>query len=90
IVGLVVSAAGFALGLAFPLGVRRVAVTGERAVQKMWALNGAASIAASVLAAVLGLSFGSTAVLGAAFLAYAVATVAGVMADRVAPGVIAP
>lgn len=90
IVGFVVSAVGFALGLAFPLGVRRVALTGERAVQKMWALNGAASIAASVLAAVLGLSFGSTAVLGAALVAYAVATAAGAMADRVAPTPVEP
>jgi len=55
LIGLVLAVVGFVLGCAFPLGVRMVAPTGEWAVQKMWAINGAASIAASVLAAFIGL-----------------------------------
>ena len=72
----------FVLGFAFPLGVAMAAPTGEWAVQKMWAINGAASIAGSALAAFIGLSLGSTAVLGAGFLAYAAATASGVFATR--------
>ena len=76
--GIVLAAAGFVLGCAFPLGVRVVAPTGEWAVQKMWAINGAASIAASVLAAVLGLVWGSGAVLTGGILAYGLALAAAV------------
>jgi hypothetical protein len=74
--GGLLAAAGFLLGCAFPLGVRTVAPTGEWAVQKMWAINGAASIAASVLAAVIGLVWGSGAVVSGGILAYGLALAA--------------
>jgi hypothetical protein len=80
LVGGLLAAAGFVMGCAFPVGVRRVAPTGEWAVQKMWAINGAASIAASVLAAVIGLVWGSGAVLTGGILAYALAFVASTRA----------
>jgi hypothetical protein len=80
IVSFILGGIGFVLGFAFPLGVRRVAGTGEWAVQKMWAINGAASIAASVLAALVGLAFGTPAVLGAGLVAYAIALTAGARA----------
>ena len=76
IVSLVLAAVGFILGCAFPLGVRAVAPTGEWAIQKMWAINGAASIAASVLAAVIGLAWGSGAVLTGGIVAYGLALAA--------------
>jgi len=76
IAGAVLAGTGFFLGCAFPLGVRKVAPTGEWAVQKMWAINGAASIAASVLAAVIGLVLGSGAVVTAGIMAYALALAA--------------
>jgi hypothetical protein len=82
IVGLLVGVVGFALGFAFPLGVRRVATTGEWAVQKMWAINGAASIAGSVLAAFIGLTAGSGFVLLVGIACYIVAVTAGVFAER--------
>jgi hypothetical protein len=82
IIFLVLAGVGFVLGFAFPLGVRRVAGTGEWAVQKMWAINGAASIAASVLAGLVGLALGTPAVLGAGILAYAVALTAGAFGAR--------
>jgi len=81
-VGAILFATGFVLGCAFPLGVRAVAPTGEWAIQKMWAINGAASIAASVLAAVIGLVWGSGAVLSAGVLAYGVALVTAVFSNR--------
>lgn len=78
----VLIAVGGVLGLAFPFGVRLVAPTGEWAVQKMWAINGAASIAGSVLAALTGLSAGTRNVVLAGLLAYAVAAVAAVLSVR--------
>jgi hypothetical protein len=83
-VGAIVGAVGFALGFAFPLGVRIVAPTGEWAVQKMWAINGAASIAGSVLAAFLGITLGSWWVLAAGLFCYTAAVAAGVTAERAA------
>lgn len=82
LIGLCVASVGCALGLAFPLGVRNIAVAGDRAVQPAWAINGAASIGASALSALLGVSFGTTGVLVAGALAYAVATIAAGFAER--------
>jgi hypothetical protein len=82
IVSAILFATGFVLGFAFPLGVRAVAPTGEWATQKMWAINGAASIAASVLAALIGLIEGSGAVLTAGILAYVLALVPAMFSQR--------
>jgi spermidine synthase len=82
IVGGVLAAAGFVLGCAFPLGVRKVAPTGEWAIQKMWAINGAASIAASVLAAVIALGWGSGAVLTGGILAYGLALAGAILSHK--------
>jgi hypothetical protein len=84
LVGCVFAAAGFVMGFAFPLGVRKVAPTGEWAIQKMWAINGAASIAASVLAAVIGLVWGSGAVVTSGILAYILALGAAVFGGATA------
>ncbi|HEV7515172.1 MAG TPA: hypothetical protein VGR07_02625, partial [Thermoanaerobaculia bacterium] len=80
----VLAATGFVLGFAFPLGIRLVAPTGQWAVQKMWAVNGAASIAGSALAAFLGITLGSHAVLAAGLVTYALATLCGYRAWRLA------
>lgn len=75
---------GFVLGFSFPIGVRLVGPTGQWAVQKMWAVNGAASIAGSALAAFIGITFGSRAVLAAGLAAYALAVACGWRALRYA------
>jgi hypothetical protein len=75
------------LGFAFPLGVRLVAPTGEWAIQKMWAINGAASIAAWVLGAIVGLTMGTRMVLFVGLASYAAAVVAGTIAQRAATDV---
>lgn len=74
----VVGAIGFLLGFGFPLGIRTLAASGEAAVQKMWAVNGAASIAGSTLAALSGLTLGNRATLLAGALIYAVAAAVGI------------
>jgi hypothetical protein len=81
-VGLVTSLVGLVLGFAFPLGVRLVAPTGEWAVQKMWAINGAASIAGAAAAAIIGLAFGSRAVLIAGLGFYVLVAFCGYRAMR--------
>jgi hypothetical protein len=80
--GAVLAVTGFALGFGFPLGVRLVGPTGQRAVQRMWAINGAASIAGTALAAALGVTAGSRGVLAAGALAYLLAVAAGWWAWR--------
>ena len=75
--GLLLAVVGFLLGFAFPVGVRVVAPTGEYAVQMMWAVNGAAAIAAAALSALIGISFGSQAVIAVGTGCYLVTALAG-------------
>ena len=63
-------AVGCGLGFVLPIGVRLVSTTGEWAVQKVWAVNGAATILGAVLAALIGLSSGSHVVLVAGLICY--------------------
>ena len=84
--GLITGSVGFVLGFAFPLGVRLVGPTGERAVQKVWAVNGAASIAGSAAAAMIGVGFGCRAVLVTGLLFYVVVAFCGYRAMRIAMG----
>lgn len=82
LIGCLVAAVGGVLGLAFPLGVRLVAPTGEWAVQKMWAINGAASIAASVVASLAGVTMGARMVVVVGLAAYVLAFAAAWHATR--------
>jgi hypothetical protein len=68
---------GATLGTAFPIGVRMVAPHGPDVVQRMWAVNGAASIAGSALAALIGLAAGSQAVIFAGLVCYGLAVACG-------------
>lgn len=68
---------GGTLGTAFPIGVRMVAPYGPNMVQRMWAINGAASIAGSALAALIGFAAGSRAVILAGFVCYSIAVACG-------------
>lgn len=68
---------GATLGTAFPIGVKIMAPRGSGVVQRMWAINGAASIAGSALAALIGLAAGSRVVILAGLGCYAVAVACG-------------
>jgi hypothetical protein len=68
---------GATLGTAFPIGVRMVAPHGPNMVQRMWAINGAASIAGSALAALIGLAAGSRTVILVGFVCYCIAVGCG-------------
>ncbi len=61
---------GCGLGFVLPLGVQLVSPTGEWAVQKVWAVNGAATILGAVLAALIGIAAGSHVVLAAGLICY--------------------
>jgi hypothetical protein len=80
--GSLVLAIGMALGLAFPLGVALAAPGGERIIQRMWAVNGAASIAGAALAALIGLAVGSRATVLGGLLCYMAAGLMGTYVRR--------
>lgn len=81
-VGAVMGLTGFALGFGFPLGVRLVSPLGAAAVQKAWAVNGAASIAGAALAALLGIVFGCVGPLAAGLGFYVLAALLGRSVER--------
>lgn len=70
---------GFLLGMPFPCGLRAAERSSPGITAWAWAANGCASVIASVLAALLTVSFGFTAVL---VLAAAVYALAGVSVGR--------
>lgn len=81
--GLLVGVVGFPLGFGFPLGVRLAAPAGEWAVQRMWAINGAASIAGSALAAIIAVTISSRANIIAGLAVYTIAMMAGRAAEQI-------
>jgi spermidine synthase len=66
---------GFAMGLPFPLGLSRVSEQAPGLVPWAWGINGCASVIAAVLASVLAMHFGFTAVLALALGLYTAAAV---------------
>ncbi|MFQ6017177.1 MAG: hypothetical protein ACE5KF_03190 [Kiloniellaceae bacterium] len=65
----------FVMGMPFPLGLARVAAAAPRLVPWAWGINGCASVLSAVLATVLAIGFGFTAVVGLAVGLYALAAV---------------
>ena len=74
---------GIAMGLPFPLGLRRVAAITSDLVPLAWAVNGCASVVAASLASLLAMHFGFDLLVGMALLAYLVA--AASLAGGLAP-----
>jgi hypothetical protein len=70
--GSITGLTGVALGVAFPTGIR-IFARSDTAVAEAWALNGAFSVVGSVLAAIVGLMFGSRRLLELAVPLYALA-----------------
>ena len=65
--------AGLALGMAMPIGLTRLAGLHARAVPWAWAVNGVASVLASVLAVAVAITWGFTVVMLIAVACYLVA-----------------
>jgi spermidine synthase len=63
----------FFMGMPFPLGLARVEATAPRLVPWAWAVNGCASVTGAVLATLLAIHVGFTAVVMMALVLYAVA-----------------
>lgn len=82
--GTIVALVGCALGVAFPIGVRTISGLGDKAVQHAWAMNGAASIAASAFSALVGITWGSTGVLALGTVLYVSAAVAAALSESAA------
>jgi hypothetical protein len=80
---------GFALGMFFPTGLELLRRSEPRLVPWAWGVNGVASVAATVLAVILGIELGFTRVALIAAAVYAVGTlslVSALPADRSAAG----
>ena len=63
----------FFMGMLFPLGLARVGAKDARLIPWAWAVNGCASVTGAVLATLLAVHIGFTAVVFAALVLYAVA-----------------
>ena len=63
----------FFMGMLFPLGLARVEAADARLVPWAWAVNGCASVTGAVLATLLAIHIGFTAVVAAALALYALA-----------------
>ena len=66
----------FFMGMPFPLGLARVEAIDARLVPWAWAINGCASVTGAVLATLLAIHVGFTAVVVAALMLYGVAAAA--------------
>lgn len=78
---------GFFMGMAFPLGINRVPASLRHLTPWLWGVNGAASVMASVLAAVIALNWGIAASFWTGFWCYVIAGVSWIWASRKAPAV---
>jgi hypothetical protein len=63
----------FFMGMLFPMGLARVEATDARLIPWAWAINGCASVTGAVLATLLAIHIGFTAVVFAALALYALA-----------------
>ncbi|MBN1935885.1 MAG: hypothetical protein JW934_14540 [Anaerolineae bacterium] len=70
---LVLSPLGLLMGIPFPTGLRRVDQVAPHLIPWVWAVNGCASVISAVLAALVALTWGFSAVLWGAAAAYALA-----------------
>jgi len=66
----------FFMGMPFPLGLARVEALDARLIPWAWGINGCASVTGAVLATLLAIHAGFTAVVGAALLLYGLAAAA--------------
>jgi len=66
----------FFMGMPFPLGLARIDPTDARLIAWAWGINGCASVVGAVLATLLAIHVGFTAVVVAALVLYGVAAVA--------------
>jgi len=66
----------FFMGTAFPEAVRRLAKSNDQNLGVYWAWNGVASVTASVLAVIVAMSYGFSAVMILALISYVVAALA--------------
>ncbi|NIR58889.1 MAG: SAM-dependent methyltransferase, partial [Gammaproteobacteria bacterium] len=66
-----------AMGMPFPIGLRAVDRTASGLIPWAWAVNGCASVVSAVLAVVLAMHFGFSAVILCAVILYGLAALAG-------------
>jgi hypothetical protein len=73
---LLIAPLGFAMGMPFPLGLNRVAGCAETLVPWAWGVNACTSVVAAVLATIVAIHLGFTAVVVTAVVLYFAAAAA--------------
>ena len=76
------AAMGLFMGMAFPLGMRLAMVGRPQLAPWLWAVNGAVSVVASVLAVVIAMAYGISTSFWTGVAAYAIALVAFLVASQ--------
>jgi spermidine synthase len=71
--GALLAPLAFWMGMMFPMGISAVAACSEPLVPWAWGINACASVVGAILATLLAIHFGFTAVMGTALLLYALA-----------------
>ena len=74
--------AGLTMGLCFPLGMRLVERFGPSATPWMWGVNGAASVAGTILAVLISMSFGISWTIVAGIACYGAVLIANLWLTR--------
>lgn len=83
---LILSPAGLLMGVPFPAGLRRLERYAHQRIPWAWGINGAASVVAAVLAALLSLTFGFRWVLFSGAFCYALAWISAGQGRGFPPG----
>jgi len=82
VAALVLCPPGLTMGTAFPIGMRLATARADALAPWLWAINGATSVCASVIAIVISLSFGISAAFASGIACYVVACFAFIVARR--------
>ncbi len=73
----VVAPLAFVMGMPFPLGLRRLAASDPAAIPWAWGINGTASVLSSMIATLIAVHLGFSALVGAGAVLYGVAALGG-------------
>jgi len=71
--GILIAPLAFCMGIPFPMGLTRLSITAPNMIPWVWGVNGCASVISAVLATLLAIHFGFTAVVLIALCIYIIA-----------------
>jgi len=71
--GILIAPLAFCMGIPFPMGLTRLSITAPNMIPWVWGVNGCASVISAVMATLLAIHFGFTAVVLIALCIYIIA-----------------